>query len=82
MGHPCSIQGGLARRLCILFVCTDPLSALAPKLQETSLSLHLHVHYTVRSVLLPNLETGPEGPEFKSNRRLTGRDGRAHTCTC
>ena len=34
MGHPCSIQRGLARRLCILLVCTDPLSALAPKLQE------------------------------------------------
>jgi len=26
--------GGLARRLCILLVCTDPLSALAPKPQE------------------------------------------------
>ena len=34
MGHPCSIQRGLARRLCILLVCTDPLSALAPKLQK------------------------------------------------
>ena len=35
MGHPpCSIQRGLTRRLCILLVCTDPLSALAPKLQE------------------------------------------------
>ena len=34
MGHPCSIQRGLARRLCILLVCTDLLSALAPKLQE------------------------------------------------
>jgi hypothetical protein len=33
MGHPCSIQRGLARRLCILLVCTDALSALAPKLQ-------------------------------------------------
>jgi len=34
-GTPCSIQRGLARRLCILLVCTDPLSsALAPKLQE------------------------------------------------
>jgi hypothetical protein len=26
-GTPCSIQRGLARRLCILLVCTDPLSA-------------------------------------------------------
>ena len=27
MGHPpCSIQRGLTRRLCILLVCTDPLS--------------------------------------------------------
>jgi hypothetical protein len=25
-GTPCSIQRGLARRLCILLVCTDPLS--------------------------------------------------------
>jgi|AntRauTorckE5430_2_1112549.scaffolds.fasta_scaffold37065_1 hypothetical protein len=33
-GTPCSIQRGLTRRLCILLVCTDPLSALAPKLQE------------------------------------------------
>ena len=29
MGHPCSIQRGLARRLCILLVCTDPISVLA-----------------------------------------------------
>jgi hypothetical protein len=34
-GTPCSIQRGLARRLCIL-LCTDPLSALAPKLQYSS----------------------------------------------
>jgi len=31
MGHPCCIQRGLARRLCILLACTDPLSALAPQ---------------------------------------------------
>jgi len=31
MGHPCSIQGGLARRLCIFLACTDPLSTLAPQ---------------------------------------------------
>ena len=34
IGHPCSIQRGLARRLRILLVCTDPLFALAPELQE------------------------------------------------
>ena len=38
-GTPCSIQRGLTRRLCILLVCTDPLSALAPKLQERNRSV-------------------------------------------
>ena len=33
-GTPVAYRGGLARRLCILLECTDPLSALAPKLQE------------------------------------------------
>jgi len=33
-GTPVVYRGGLARRLCILLDCTDPLSALAPKLQE------------------------------------------------
>ena len=41
-GTPCSIQRGLARRLCILLVCTDPLSALAPKLQERWPTMPLH----------------------------------------
>ena len=40
-GTPCSIQRGLARRLCILLVCTDPLSALAPKLQEFNYMLRI-----------------------------------------
>jgi len=31
MGHPCRIQRGLARRLCILLACTGPLSTLAPR---------------------------------------------------
>ena len=32
------VYRGLARRLCILLVCTDPLSALAPKLQEAKVT--------------------------------------------
>ena len=44
MGHPCSIQRGLARRLCILLVCTDPLSALAPKLQDLSQKIATPCH--------------------------------------
>ena len=35
-GTPCSIQRGLTRRLCILLVCTEALSVLAPKLQEAT----------------------------------------------
>jgi len=50
MGHPCRIQRGLARRLCILLACTDPLSTLAP---QTSISD-------------TGSDTGPEGPELES----------------
>jgi len=35
MGHPCSIQRELARRLCILLVCTDPFIRVST---ETSLA--------------------------------------------
>jgi len=31
MGHPCSIQRGLARRLCILLVCTPQNSTHPPR---------------------------------------------------
>ena len=47
MGHPCSTQRGLARRLCILLVCTYPLSALAPNFNK-------RVHWWAR---VPALKT-------------------------
>jgi hypothetical protein len=54
MGHPCSIQRGLARRLCILLVCTDPISALALQTSigygTTNLNKCLGVRVSLRGV--------------------------------